>query len=278
LPTPQVPVEPRIRHLRQAGQLTVTSSAHSANNVTAANPTGTLITTSASRHRRLPDHRRRAIASAFQYRQQSHSRRHLPVARAQRRESGNTLEQVQVVIANDNSGVESTVNQFVTDYNSLISAINAQEGTTVRQCRAALRLGHTLVAPAGVLGGLDTASPNGYVDTSHRPPASPYPVSYHHPGGTNPAQTVNVGDASTPDTLFRLMSAINAANMESAQVSPPAAASPRSRSRRNCRLERRPDVISALSSSSPTPVKYSEPRLHQLHARHRHTGHGRRLR
>ena len=35
---------------------------------------------------------------------------------------------VQVVIANDNSGVESTVNQFVTDYNSLVSAINTQEG------------------------------------------------------------------------------------------------------------------------------------------------------
>ncbi len=45
-------------------------------------------------------------------------------------ESGNTQEQVQVVIANDNSGVESTVNQFVTDYNSLISAINTQEGNT----------------------------------------------------------------------------------------------------------------------------------------------------
>jgi len=38
--------------------------------------------------------------------------------------------EVDVVIANDNSGVESTVNQFVTDYNSLISAINTQEGMT----------------------------------------------------------------------------------------------------------------------------------------------------
>jgi flagellar hook-associated protein 2 len=35
---------------------------------------------------------------------------------------------VQVVIGNDNAGVESTVNQMVTDYNSLISAVNAQEG------------------------------------------------------------------------------------------------------------------------------------------------------
>ncbi len=35
---------------------------------------------------------------------------------------------VQVVIGNDNSGVESAVNQMVTDYNSLISAINTQHG------------------------------------------------------------------------------------------------------------------------------------------------------
>ncbi len=37
---------------------------------------------------------------------------------------------VQIVIGNDNTDVESTVNQFVSDYNSLISAINAQEGNT----------------------------------------------------------------------------------------------------------------------------------------------------
>lgn len=38
--------------------------------------------------------------------------------------------EVQVVIANDNSGVESAVNQLVTDYNSLLSAVNTQEGNT----------------------------------------------------------------------------------------------------------------------------------------------------
>ena len=43
-------------------------------------------------------------------------------------ESDGSLEQVQVVIGNDNSGVESAVNQMVTDYNSLISAMNTQQG------------------------------------------------------------------------------------------------------------------------------------------------------
>ena len=46
------------------------------------------------------------------------------------RESGGSLEPVQVVISNDNAGVESAVNQFVSDYNSLISAVNTQEGNT----------------------------------------------------------------------------------------------------------------------------------------------------
>ncbi len=40
-----------------------------------------------------------------------------------------TGSNVQVVIANDSSDVESTVYDFVTDYNSLVSAINAQETT-----------------------------------------------------------------------------------------------------------------------------------------------------
>jgi len=43
--------------------------------------------------------------------------------------SGNP-EPLQVVIGNDNAATESTVNQFVNDYNALVSAINTQEGNT----------------------------------------------------------------------------------------------------------------------------------------------------
>jgi flagellar hook-associated protein 2 len=43
-------------------------------------------------------------------------------------ESDGSLQPVQVVIGNDNASVESTVNSFVSDYNSLISAVNTQEG------------------------------------------------------------------------------------------------------------------------------------------------------
>ncbi len=39
-----------------------------------------------------------------------------------------TSESVQVIIANDTSTIESAINTFVTDYNTTIKAINAQEG------------------------------------------------------------------------------------------------------------------------------------------------------
>src|SRR5208282_4599945 len=43
-------------------------------------------------------------------------------------ESDGSLEQVQVVIGNDTADAESTINQFVSDYNSLVSAMNTQQG------------------------------------------------------------------------------------------------------------------------------------------------------
>jgi flagellar capping protein FliD len=56
---------------------------------------------------------------------------------------------VQVVIGNDNSGVESTVNQFVSDYNSLISAINSPgREHQLRHAGAALRVADARAAAA----------------------------------------------------------------------------------------------------------------------------------
>ena len=42
--------------------------------------------------------------------------------------SDGTPETVQVVIANDTSSIETAINTFVTDYNTTMKAINAQEG------------------------------------------------------------------------------------------------------------------------------------------------------
>ncbi|MFZ0336685.1 MAG: flagellar filament capping protein FliD, partial [Terracidiphilus sp.] len=150
-----------------AGQLTITSAITDTNNVTSTNPTGTLdynvgvkgedasLTidgvplTSASNTvaNLIPGVTFQLLAPSPE-------------------ESGNTLEPLQVVIANDNSGVESTVNQFVTDYNSLISAINAQEGLTSSGTPEPLFGSPTLsLLQQQLLGSLNKESPNGYLDS-----------------------------------------------------------------------------------------------------------------
>ncbi|MGO9326493.1 MAG: flagellar filament capping protein FliD [Terracidiphilus sp.] len=170
-------------------------------------------------------------------------------------ESGNTQEQVQVVIANDNSGVESTVNQFVTDYNSLISAINTQEGNTSSGTPEPLFGSPTLsLLQQQLLGTLNHESPDGYLDPVSSTAgvtlsgsinislAGGIPLYYSGTAGSGTlapinnagdtlsgsltiqvgsgtAQTVHVGNSSTPDTLNGLAQAITAANIGvSAQV------------------------------------------------------------
>jgi flagellar hook-associated protein 2 len=164
-------------------------------------------------------------------------------------ESGTTLEPVQVVIANDNSGVESTVNQFVTDYNSLISAVNTQEGNTSSGTPEPLFGSPTLsLLQQQLLGSLNTESPDGFLDAVSSTAgttltgsigislAGGIPLYYSGTEGTGTlapinnagdtlsgslsitvgngtAQTVNVGDSSTPDTLAGLAQAINTANI-----------------------------------------------------------------
>jgi flagellin-like hook-associated protein FlgL len=177
-------------------------------------------------------------------------------------ESDGTVEPVQVVISNDNSGVESAVNQFVTDYNSLMSAINAQEGNDSSGNPEPLFGTPTLsLLQQELLGGINTQSPNGYLDAIKNPGdtlsgsisismAGGIPLSFSGTAGTDAnstkgidattstgtlsaienagdtvsgsitiqvgsgtAETVKVGDSSTPDTLAGLASAINAAKI-----------------------------------------------------------------
>jgi flagellar hook-associated protein 2 len=75
-------------------------------------------------------------------------------------------EQVQVVIGNDNTGVESTINQMVSDYNSLISAINTQEGNDSSGNAEPLYGSPTLsLLQQQLMSGLNMQSPNGYLDS-----------------------------------------------------------------------------------------------------------------
>ena len=175
-------------------------------------------------------------------------------------ESNNTLEQVQVVIANDNSGVESTVNQFVTDYNSLISAINTQEGHDSSGNPEPLFGSPTLsLLQQELLGGLNTLSPNGYVDPVSSSAAVALSGSITIQVGSGTAQTVNVSDSSTPDTLSGLASAINSANLGvNAQVAIVSGQSTLTLTSQTLGPSGALTVTSALSSSTPTPVNYSD--------------------
>jgi flagellar hook-associated protein 2 len=71
---------------------------------------------------------------------------------------------VQIVIGNYNSGVESTVNSLVTDYNSLISAMNAQFGLDSSGNPEPLFGSPTLsLLQQNILGGINLVNPNGYL-------------------------------------------------------------------------------------------------------------------
>jgi flagellar hook-associated protein 2 len=120
---------------------------------------------------------------------------------------------VQVVIGNDNSDIESTVNQFVTDYNSLISAVNTQEGNNSSGNPEPLFGSPTLsLLQQQLLDGINTETPNGYLDgIQNASDTLSGSISITVSGGT--AHTVNVGDSSTPATLAGLAQAINAASI-----------------------------------------------------------------
>jgi flagellar hook-associated protein 2 len=73
--------------------------------------------------------------------------------------------QVQVVIGNDNSDVETTIATMVGDYNSLVSAINAQEGNDSSGSAEPLYGSPTLsLLQQQLMNGVNTQNPNGYLD------------------------------------------------------------------------------------------------------------------
>jgi flagellar hook-associated protein 2 len=118
---------------------------------------------------------------------------------------------VQVVIGNDNTDVESTVNQFVSDYNSLISAINTQEGDTSSGTAEPLFGSPTLtLLQEQLLGSVNTENPNGYLDAITNA-SDTLSGSINIQVGSGTAQTIDV--PSSNSTLAGLAAAINSANI-----------------------------------------------------------------
>ena len=142
------------------------------------------------------------------------------------RESDGTLEQVQVVIANDNSGVESAFSTMISDYNSLISAVNAQEGLDSSGNVEPLFGSPTLsLLQQQLLSGLNLQNPNGNLDSIATNTNTTLSGSITIAVGNGQTQTFNVGSGtndpatntyytgsgSDSNTLAGLASAINAA-------------------------------------------------------------------
>jgi flagellar hook-associated protein 2 len=81
------------------------------------------------------------------------------------KESDGSLAPIQVVIGNDNATVESTINTMVSDYNSLISAVNTQEGNDSSGKPEPLFGSPTLsLLQQQLLGSLNMQNPSGYLD------------------------------------------------------------------------------------------------------------------
>jgi flagellar hook-associated protein 2 len=73
---------------------------------------------------------------------------------------------IQVVIANDNSGVESAINTMVTDYNSLMKAISAQTGNDASGNAEPLFGSPTLtLLQQQLLSSINTQNPSGVLDS-----------------------------------------------------------------------------------------------------------------
>jgi flagellar hook-associated protein 2 len=139
-------------------------------------------------------------------------------------ESGGSLEPVQVVIGNDNSAVESTINNMVTDYNSMISAMNTQDGNDASGAPEPLFGSPTLsLLQEQLLGSLNQQNPNGYLTPLTVNSSTALTGSMTLQVGNGTTETVVIGAAQVPpaantiytgsgvNTLAGLADAINAA-------------------------------------------------------------------
>ena len=127
-------------------------------------------------------------------------------------QTGGSLEPVQVIIGNDNTGVESSINQMVTDYNSLISAIQTQEGNDASGKPEPLFGSPTLsLLQQQLLSSLNTQNPNGSLTAVSATGGTTLSGSITIQAGTGTPQVIQVPTAN--NTLSGLASAINSANI-----------------------------------------------------------------
>jgi flagellar hook-associated protein 2 len=125
--------------------------------------------------------------------------------------SGNGVP-VQVIIANDNADVETTINSMVNNYNALIKAIDAQEGNDASGKPQPLFGSPTLsLLQQQIMSSINLQSPNGYLDPI-KDPADILSGSLTLQVGNGTEHTIAMSDL--PDqTISGLADAINNADI-----------------------------------------------------------------
>ncbi len=112
------------------------------------------------------------------------------------KESDGSLEQIQVVIGNDNTDVASTINTMVNDFNSLVSAVNVQEGNDSSGNPEPLFGSPTLsLLQQQLLGSLNVQNPNGYLDSVATNTDTTLAGSISIAVGSGTTQTIVIGSA-----------------------------------------------------------------------------------
>lgn len=141
-------------------------------------------------------------------------------------ESDGSQEQVQVVIGNDNSGVETAISQMVSDYNALIKAVSAQEGKDSSGNPEPLFGSPTLsLLQQQFSTSINAQNPSGYLDTVTTNASTALSGSLTIQVGSGSTETVVIGaapDSPAPNTIYTgdgvntlqgLAQAINSANI-----------------------------------------------------------------
>jgi flagellar hook-associated protein 2 len=171
-----------------------------------------------------------------------------------------TGEQVQVVIANDNAEVESTVGQMVSDYNSLISGVNAQEGLDSSGNAAPLFGSPTLsLLQQQLLGGLNMQNPSGFLTAISTSTNTTLAGTISIQVGSGAAQIITVPTTSGDNTISGLASAINAAHMGvTANVATLNGQSALTLVSQTMGSGGTLTVSSAVEATSDTPLKFSD--------------------
>lgn len=173
-------------------------------------------------------------------------------------QSDGSLEPVQVVIANDNSGVESAISSMVNDYNPLIAAINTQEGNDSSGNPEPLFGSPTLsLLQQQLLSSLNAQNPNGYLDPVSAATDTTLTGNILVTVGSGAQQEVDV-PTSPDNTIQDLANAINAANIGvSANVVTQGGQSNLMLQSQTTGTNGALSVVSQIAATSDTPLTYA---------------------